>query len=171
MRALVFFAATAAGLYGIARWWRRHRRAGTNFMNLTVNPWLERRGLVAGSRGELGVIEHVGRKSGIARRVTIHPMPIEGGFRIIVPVGEQSQWARNVLAAGHCRLIIGDRTFELDEPILETPSEVAGIPRSVRALFGWLGFRYLRLRTFRELESEIVGPPVEASAIPEPIPA
>jgi hypothetical protein len=93
-------------------------------------------------------------------------MPIPDGFRIIVPVGEQSQWARNVLAAGHCRLLVGDRVFELDEPVLETPAEVPDLPRPVRALFGWLGFRYLRLRTFGETQPEAATPSLEREAVP-----
>ena len=100
MRKLMVLAATAAGLYFAARWWRLHRRVGTDFMNRTVNPWLEHSGLIGGSRSELGVIEHVGRKSGTVRLTPIHPEPIADGFRIIVPVGERSEWARNVLAAG-----------------------------------------------------------------------
>jgi deazaflavin-dependent oxidoreductase (nitroreductase family) len=165
MRKLVFLAAAAAGVYGVARWWRQHRRVGTDFVNLTINPWLERRGFIGGSHGELGLIEHVGRKSGTVRRTAIHPMPTADGFRIIVPVGEQSQWARNVLAAGHCRLVVGDRLYELDEPVLETPAEMPDLPRPVRALFGWLGFRYLRLRTFRETESDAAGPAIDETRI------
>ena len=171
MRRLIVLAATAAALYGVARWWREHRRAGTEFVNRTINPWLERRGLIGGSRGELALIEHVGRKSGTVRRTPIHPMPTADGFRIIVPVGEQSEWARNVLAAGQCRLLVGDRVFELDEPVLETPAEVPDLPRPVRGLFGWLGFRYLRLRTFREGQLDAAGPmtdakPIEREAVP-----
>jgi deazaflavin-dependent oxidoreductase (nitroreductase family) len=147
MRKLVFYAAIAAELTGFVLWWRNHRRAGTDFMNRTFNPWLERRGLIGGSKGELGLIEHVGRKTGTVRRTAIHPMPIEDGYRIIVPVGQASQWARNVLAAGRCRLLIGEEAVEMTEPVLETPAEVPNLPRPVRALFGWLGFRYLRLRT------------------------
>jgi hypothetical protein len=98
-------------------------------------------------------------------------MPTADGFRIIVPVGEQSQWARNVLAAGHCRLVVGDRLYELDEPVLETPAEMPDLPRPVRALFGWLGFRYLRLRTFREDRLDAVVTktntvPIEREAVP-----
>jgi deazaflavin-dependent oxidoreductase (nitroreductase family) len=164
MRKLIVFVAVAAGLYGIAAWWRRHRRAGADFVNRIVNPWLVRRGLIGGSRGELGLIEHVGRKSGTVRRTPIHPMPTADGFRIIVPIGERSEWVRNVQAAGHCRLVIGDRVFELDEPMLETPAEVPGIPRPVRALFDWLGFRYLHLRTFGE--AQLATTPVVREAVP-----
>jgi hypothetical protein len=159
MRTLSFLASTALALFVLAEWWRAHRRVGVEFMNRTVNPWLERRGVLGSSRGELGLIEHVGRISGTVRQTPIHPMPIAGGFRIIVPVGERSEWARNVLAAGRCRLLVGDRTFDLDEPVLETPADVPDLPRPVRALFGWLGFRYLRLRTFETAET-----PAEAAA-------
>jgi deazaflavin-dependent oxidoreductase (nitroreductase family) len=171
MRKLMFFAAVVAGLYGVARWWRRNRRFGADFVNRIINPWLERRGVIGASRGELALIEHVGRKSGTVRRAPIHPMPIEGGFRIIVPVGEASQWARNVLAAGHCRLLLGDRVIELDEPTLETPAEVPGLWRPVRALFEWLGFRYLRLRTFAEGEPAVRAATEAASVQREPVPA
>jgi deazaflavin-dependent oxidoreductase (nitroreductase family) len=171
MRKLMVLAATASGLYAAARWWREHRRTGTDFVNNNINPWLERHGLVGGSHGELGLIEHIGRKSGTVRLTPIHPMPVPGGFRIIVPVGERSQWARNVLAAGHCRLLIGDRQFELDEPVLETPADLPDLPLPVRALFGWLEFRYLRLRTFGATEPGAALPtvdkaPVEREAVP-----
>lgn len=150
MRKLTVLAAATLGLWVAARWWRQHRRVGTDMMNRTINPWLQRRGFISGSHGELALIEHVGRKSGTIRQTPIHPMPIADGFRIIVPVGTRSEWARNVLAAGHCRLTIGDRRYELDDPVLETPAAVPDLPRPVRALFGWLGFRYLRLRTVDE---------------------
>lgn len=165
MRKLLIVAAAAAGLYGAAQWWRQNRRAGTDFVNRIVDPWLVRRGLISSSRDELGLIEHVGRKSGTVRRTPIHPMPTEGGYRIIVPIGERSEWARNVLAAGHCRLLLSDRVLELDEPVLETPTEVPDLPRPVRVLFDWLGFRYLRLRTFGESRLEAVEP-----VGPEPLP-
>ncbi len=170
MRKYLVFAVIAVEAYGAARWWRNNRRAGADFVNRTVDPWLERHGLVSGSRGQLGLIEHVGRTSGIVRRTPIRPMPTEDGYRIIVPIGERSEWARNVLAAGHCRLVLGDSVLELDEPVLETPSEVPGLSGPVRAMFEWLGFRYLRLRTFSEPRVDVVTPqsepaPVEAEAV------
>lgn len=171
MRKLIMFAAAAAGVYAFARWWRQNRRVGADFVNRIVNPWLERRGAIRGSRGELALIEHVGRKSGTVRRTPIHPVPTRNGFRIIVPIGERSEWARNVLAAGHCRLVLGDRIIELDEPVLETPSEVPDLPRPVRVLFEWLGFRYLRLRTFREARPGAVVPEEDTILEREAVPA
>jgi deazaflavin-dependent oxidoreductase (nitroreductase family) len=168
MRKLIVLVAAATGLYAALRWWRQHRRFGAEFVNRTVNPWLEQRGFVRGSRGELALIEHVGRKSGIVRRTPIHPMPTTDGFRIIVPIGERSEWLRNVVAAGHCRLVLGDRVVELDEPVVETPADVPDLPRPTRALFGWLGFRYLRM--LREVEPELAAPETD-TARPEPLAA
>jgi deazaflavin-dependent oxidoreductase (nitroreductase family) len=171
MRKSLFVAATAAGLYGAARWWREHRRAGADLVNRVIDPWLVRRGLIGGSHGELGLVEHVGRTTGTVRQTPVHPMPTANGFRIIVPIGERSEWARNVLAAGRCRLVLADQSIELDEPVLETPAEAADLARPVRALFGWLGFRYLRLRTVRATRPDVVAPaidaaPVEREAVP-----
>jgi deazaflavin-dependent oxidoreductase (nitroreductase family) len=156
-------AAAAAGIYGAARWWRRNRRVGAGVVNRIIDPWLVRHGLIGGSRGEIGLIEHVGRKSGTVRRTPVHPMPTEDGYRIIVPIGVQSEWARNVLAAGHCRLVLSDRVLELGEPLLETPAEMPDLPRPVRTLFGWLGFRYMRLRTIGGTRPEAVTPVIAAA--------
>jgi deazaflavin-dependent oxidoreductase (nitroreductase family) len=165
MRKFIVFAASAAGIYGLALWWRQNRRVGADFVNRIIDPWLERSGLITGSRGELGLIEHLGRKSGTVRRTPIHPVPTAEGYRIIVPIGERSEWARNVLAAGHCRLFIGDHLLDLDKPVLETPSEVPGLPRPLSALFEWLGFRYLRLRTSGEAKPTAVASTIERPAM------
>jgi deazaflavin-dependent oxidoreductase (nitroreductase family) len=168
MRRRSFAAATVLGLYAVVLWWRRHPRVGTDVMNRTINPWLERHGVIGGSRGELALIEHVGRRSGTVRRTPVHPMPTVDGFRIIVPVGARSQWAQNLLAAGHGSMLFGDRRYELDEPVLETPLEVPGLPLPVRALFEWLGFRYLRLHTFDEAPTERPMSQTPVAADPEP---
>jgi hypothetical protein len=172
MRKLIFFSSTAVGLYGAVRWWRQNRRVGADLVNRIVDPWLQDRGLISGSRGEFALIEHVGRNSGIVRRTPVRPMPTENGFRIIVPLGEQSEWAQNVLAARHCRLLVGDQLLELDEPVLERPTDVADLPHPVRAVFEWLGFRYLRLRTLGETQPHAVVPAVAGLAIElEAVPA
>lgn len=165
MRKPIISVATAAVLFGGISWWRQNRRAGAGFVNRIINPWLVRNGFVGVSRGELGLIEHVGRRSGIVRRTPIHPMPTADGFRIIVPIGERSEWAQNVQAAGHCRLFIGDRVFELDEPKFERPADVANLPRLVRTLFEWLGFRYLLLQTLFDAEIDTTDGPVHAAHV------
>jgi hypothetical protein len=158
-RVLILIVAAVAGSYAAAEWWRRNRRTGTRFVNEVVDPWLERQGLVSRSAGELAVIEHVGRRSGTIRHTLVHPEAVSDGVRILVPVGVESQWARNVIAAGHCRMQLGESVIELDEPLLVEPSEVADIPAPVRALYGWLGFRYLVLHRFAERAGTLDVPP------------
>jgi deazaflavin-dependent oxidoreductase (nitroreductase family) len=145
IRRLSMLAAFAGLAVGAAAWWRRHPRFGAAWVTRVVDPWLVRQGVVEKSEGEIGLIEHVGRKSGTVRVSPVHPAPIDDGFRIIVPLGLESHWALNVLAAGRCRLQIGDVVYELDEPVLISPMAVDDLPGVARRVMDWLGFRYLRL--------------------------
>ena len=148
MRKLVILWTLGSLLMAAVTWWRRHPRVGAAWVNRVLDPWLVERGLLDRTNGEIGLLEHVGRTSGTVRRTPVHPVATETGFRIIVPLGAESQWARNVIAAGHCRLQIADTMYELDEPLLVEPSSVAGVPALARGVMGWLGFRYLELRRF-----------------------
>lgn len=153
-------------------WWRRHPRFGAATVNRIVNPWLVRQGITAASRGEIGLLEHVGRTTGTVRVTPVHPVRTADGFRIIVPLGNESQWARNVLAAGHCRLQIGDTIHELDEPKLVEPGEIEGVPSPAGSAMEWLGFRYLRLHQFSEHAGTLEGSAVELpTREPETVPA
>lgn len=149
-KALTILSGFALLAGGAVAWWRRHPRFGAGWVTKVADPWLVRQGVIAGSRGELGLLEHVGRKSGTVRATPIRPVPTSGGFRIVVPLGVESQWAQNVLAAGHCRLLVGELVHELDEPRLVLPSEVEELPRAATRLMDWLGFRYLLLHRFAE---------------------
>ncbi len=57
--------ATVVGGGAMVGWtvfyWRRNPRLGTTFMNAVVDPFMQRRGLVGGTRSEIGSLEHVGR--------------------------------------------------------------------------------------------------------------
>ena len=143
--------------------WRRNPRVGSAFVNAIVNPALVRRGLAGGGASELGVLEHVGRRSGRHRWTPVHPEPTPDGFRIMVPLGPHSEWARNVLAAGHCRLRVHGVVYELDEPAMIAARDVETLPAPLRGLMASLGFQYLKLRTFGS-EPGILGPNAE----PEP---
>lgn len=142
----VAVAAIGAGLWA----WRRNPRMGTRLMNDRVNPFLVRHGVSAEPASEIGILEHVGRSSGIRRLTPVHPEPTPDGFRIIVPLADRSEWARNVMAAGHCRLELRGIIHELDEPVMLDPADVEGIVGPVRWATSSLGFRYLRLHRFAE---------------------
>ena len=150
VRRLLVAIAPIALLAGALAWWRRHPRFGSRFVNEVVNPALLRREVPDASQGNIGTLEHVGRRSGIRRLTLVHPVPTEAGFRITVPLGLGSEWARNVLAAGHCRMQVGETIYELDEPALVPVPADAGVPVPIRLLQAWLGFRWLLLRRFAE---------------------
>ena len=158
MRRTLFIVLLALGslLVGAAAWWRRHPRFGANWVNRVADPWLVRQGIVDASEGEIGLIEHVGRKSGIVRVSPVHPVRTTDGFRIIVPLGLESHWAHNVLTAGRCRLQLGDVLYELDEPMLVSPILVDGIPPVAQHVMEWLGFQYLQLHRFAEAPGRLI---------------
>lgn len=148
MRTLIVISGLGAAALGAAFVaWRRDPRIGSAFVNSVVNPWLLRRGFAGGRHSEIGSLEHVGRRSGIRRLTLVHPEPTRGGFRVMVPLGTQSEWAKNVLAAGCCRLQLHEQVYELDEPKLVRADEVQDLPGLARGVMGALGFRYLTLRT------------------------
>jgi hypothetical protein len=170
MLALAAVGATA----GLFIYWRRFPRAGTRWANDVLNPWLVEHGLAGRGRSELGTLEHFGRKSGIRHLTPVHPVATPDGFRVVVPLAERSQWALNVLAAGHCRLQVHDAVFDLDEPVLVAPADVRDLPAPVRWAETKLGFKYLRLHRFAERPGTLeplADAPSAAAGSPAPSPA
>ena len=158
MRRSVVVLGLVGGALGAVAWWRRHPRTGAEYVNRVIDPWLMGSGVIEKSRGELALVEHVGRVSGIVRLTPVHPVATEDGYRIVVPLGVASQWAQNVLAAGHCRLEVGGIVHDLDEPKLLSPIAVAGIPAIAGHVMDVLGFRYLRLHRFAEHAGTLAQP-------------
>jgi hypothetical protein len=144
-------------------WWKGHRRFGSQWVNRVADPWLVSHGIIERSEGEIGLIEHVGRRSGTVRLSPVHPVQTEAGFRIVVPLGLESEWAQNVLAAGHCRLRIAERLYELDEPLLVSPLAVEALSPLIAHVTDLLGFRYLLLHRF-DGAAETIGAQAESAA-------
>src|SRR6202049_320007 len=51
-----------------------------------------------------GIVTHVGRKSGRVYRTPVNVFRAPEGFLIALTYGRESEWVRNVLAAGGCEL-------------------------------------------------------------------
>jgi deazaflavin-dependent oxidoreductase (nitroreductase family) len=168
MRKLFRLGVFAGLVIWAADWWRQHPRFGAEWVNRVADPWLVRQGMVDASEGEIGLIEHIGRKTGIVRVTPVHPVPTESGFRIVVPLGRASEWARNVIAAGRCRLQVGDVIHELDEPTLVAPEAVEGIAPVARRVMDWLGFRYLVLHRFGKTAGKLVADEVAVAGAGSP---
>ena len=148
---LIIAALTAVGgaAAGAVVIWRRNPRIGSTFVNSVVNPRLLQHGFAGGRTSEIGAIEHFGRISGIRRLTPVHPEATTEGFRIVVPLGRQSHWARNVLTAGHCRLQLHDIVYDLDEPALIPASDVDALPTAVRSGHGGARVRIPHLANLR----------------------
>jgi deazaflavin-dependent oxidoreductase (nitroreductase family) len=69
-------------------------------------------------QGVRPVLTHTGRTSGKTYRTPLDAHPIEGGYVFILVYGSESDWVRNVTAAGRARLVIGGAEVELTRPRL-----------------------------------------------------
>lgn len=69
-------------------------------------------------RGVRPVLTHVGRTSGRTYRTPLDAHPVEGGYVFILVYGSESDWVRNVFAAGHASLLTGGEEIGLTTPRL-----------------------------------------------------
>ena len=121
--------------------------------------WLAERGVsVMGSR----VLVVPGRKSGTPRRVVVNLMPLDGERYLVSPRGN-TQWVRNVRAAGGGELGLGRRTEQV--VLTELPvEERAPVLRVYLDRWGWEVGRFVegltKDSTDAELEAAAPGFPV-----------
>ena len=69
--------------------------------------------LFAGWFPGFGILTHVGRKSGKVYRTPVNVFQASNGFIIALTYSSQSEWVKNVLAAGGCELRIRGKRYEL----------------------------------------------------------
>ena len=99
-------------------------------------------------------LTHTGRRSG---RMYVTPVGARrAGDLVLIPLtfGSQSDWSRNVLAAGGCSLRLAGADYRATAPALLTAAEAAPY---VRAAFGRLeraSMRPLGIRQFLRLSVE-----------------
>lgn len=119
-------------------------RALASFNRQVTNPIA---GLVAGKVPVLAVVRHVGRHSGRAYRTPVWAFEAEGEFRIALTYGIDSEWVKNVLAAGEFALETQGRTVELIDPAVLEDRSASWAPFGVRQALQLLGAKhYLRAR-------------------------
>jgi deazaflavin-dependent oxidoreductase (nitroreductase family) len=73
-------------------------------------------GLFAGWLPGFGILTHVGRKSGKVYRTPINVFRASNGFLIALTYSSQSEWVKNVLAAGGCELKTRGKKYQLSSP-------------------------------------------------------
>ncbi len=72
--------------------------------------------LFAGWLPGFGILTHVGRKSGKVYRIPINVFRASNGFIIALTYSSQSEWVKNVLAAGGCELKTRGKKYQLSAP-------------------------------------------------------
>jgi deazaflavin-dependent oxidoreductase (nitroreductase family) len=81
------------------------------------------------------IVRHVGRTSGRAYQNPVSAYPLGDGFVIPALYGTQSQWVRNVMAAGRFTLRTKGRDYLLERPELIAPAQaLAAYPALLRRI-------------------------------------
>ena len=63
-----------------------------------------------------GLVVHAGRRTGRVYRTPVNLFTADGHYTIALTYGSDSDWVRNVLAAGGCDVITRGRRVRLREP-------------------------------------------------------
>jgi deazaflavin-dependent oxidoreductase (nitroreductase family) len=96
-------------------------------------------GLFAARLPGFGILTHVGRKSGRAYRTPVNVFRAPDGFLIALTYGRDSEWVKNVQAAGRCQLETRRIVYELSSPsIIHDPTRQR-FPFPVRAILRLIG--------------------------------
>jgi deazaflavin-dependent oxidoreductase (nitroreductase family) len=101
---------------------------------------------VAGYLPGFAIVSHIGRKSGRAYRTPVNAFRTDGGYIIALTYGAQSDWVKNVLAAGSCELQTRGRRVHLFDPYIVTDESKVWAPLPVRLILGLIDApQYMRL--------------------------
>jgi deazaflavin-dependent oxidoreductase (nitroreductase family) len=121
---------------------RRVNKVALNRVTMPLCRWLP----------GMGVVVHRGRRSGKAYRTPVNVFPRPGGRYIVaLTYGPDTDWLKNVLAAGGCELLSVGRRLELSAPRViqdESRHEIRVVERFVLGLLDVNDF----------LELQVVGP-------------
>jgi PPOX class probable F420-dependent enzyme/deazaflavin-dependent oxidoreductase (nitroreductase family) len=103
---------------------------------------------IAGRVPGLGLVVHTGRRSGRLYRTPVCAFRRPGGYVIALVYGAESDWPKNVLAAGGCSLLTRGTAAPLTRPRRVHSGHQPSIPVPVSGALRMLGVRdYLELDT------------------------
>jgi deazaflavin-dependent oxidoreductase (nitroreductase family) len=93
------------------------------------------------------ILRHTGRKSGKTFETPLGIEPTDDGFVIALVYGNDTQWLRNVLAAGSAEVVVEGQTHRVERPeVVPVEDVLEYFGPSDRRLFGLFGVdRCLRL--------------------------
>lgn len=104
----------------VGRW----NKAGLNRVTRHIAPWMP----------GLGVIVHRGRRSGRTYRTPVNVFSAGNGYVVALTYGPDTDWVKNVLAAGGCELRTRGQIIQLGSPRLfhdESRSSIRPVERQV----------------------------------------
>ena len=113
----------------VARW----NKVGLNRITRHVAPWMPGFGLVV----------HRGRRSGREYQTPVNVFPADDGFVIALTYGADTDWVKNVQAAGGCELRTRGRALRVGSPRVyhdETRHGIRPLEREMLRLLGVADF-------------------------------
>lgn len=101
---------------------------------------------VAGYLPGFAIVSHIGRKSGRVYHTPVNAFRDGGGYIIALTYGPESDWVKNVLAAGSCEIQTRGRRVRLFGPHLLTDERKNWAPLPVRLILNRIDApQYMRL--------------------------
>lgn len=104
------------------RWVARANKIGLNRFTKYIAPWAP----------GWAVVVHRGRKSGRTFRTPLWAFRRHNGFVIALTYGPETDWVRNVLAAGGCELQTRRRCYQLGDPVVFRDENATDMPAFIR---------------------------------------
>lgn len=94
--------------------------------------------LVAGWLPGFGIVEHEGRRSGRVYRTPVNVFGTRDGYVIALTYGPDTDWIKNVLAAGGCALHVRGQRVRLTAPRIVHDADRRSAPPVVRQVLAVL---------------------------------
>jgi len=120
----------------LPQWLARFNRHFTNPIQRMWAGWIP----------TMGILEHVGRKSGKPYRTPLSVFSTDEGVAILLTYGPNRDWLKNLTAAGQGRMRRYGRTFTVADPRMMPKAEAAPAVKGLwRPIFSNLPFEYALL--------------------------
>lgn len=116
---------------------RQWNKVGLNRLTRHVAPWAP----------GFGIVIHRGRRSGRLYQTPVNAFPTEDGYVFALTYGADTDWVKNVLAAGGCELRTRGQVVRLVSPRIfhdDTRREVHPLERQILRLIGVADFLALK---------------------------
>jgi deazaflavin-dependent oxidoreductase (nitroreductase family) len=115
----------------------RFRKRWVAGFNLAVTNRIT--GRFAGKIPGFGILTHIGRKSGKVYRTPVNVFNAPEGFLVALTYGRESEWVKNVMAAGGCHLETRGVQYQLSSPVIVHDPSQGRFPVPVRIMLRLIG--------------------------------